>query len=69
MALKDEMLERALNKLAEGGDAQKVMTELANKLTNRLIHQPTRSMSAASHQGETQKLAVISEALGVLGND
>lgn len=69
MDLKDELLAKALNKLADGADANKVMTELANKLTNRLIHQPTRSMSAASHAGEQQKLTVISQALGVIGND
>ncbi|MDP2560943.1 glutamyl-tRNA reductase [Psychrobium sp. 1_MG-2023] len=66
-ASKDELLDKALQKISQGADAEKVMVELANKLTNKLIHCPTRAMSSASHAGEHDKLAVISNALGLNG--
>lgn len=62
---KDELLEKAIQKLAQGGDAEKVLVELANKLTNKLIHSPTRAMSSASHHGDNEKLQIISNALGL----
>jgi len=65
MAAKDELLEKAIAKLAQGGDAEKVLIELANKLTNKLIHSPTRAMSNASHSAEHEKLQIISNALGL----
>ena len=68
MSEKDELLDKALQKLAQGGDAEKLLIELANKLTNKLIHSPTRAMSSASHSGDNEKLNIISNALG-LGGD
>jgi len=65
LSTKDELLEKALAKLAQGGDADKVLIELANKLTNKLIHNPTRAMSSASHNGDNEKLNIISHALGL----
>ncbi len=65
MSAKEELLEKAMAKLAQGGDADKVLVELANKLTNKLIHSPTRAMSSASHSGEIEKLQIISNALGL----
>jgi len=62
---KNELLEKAMTKLAAGIDAEKVMTELANKLTNKLIHSPTRAMSDASHAGDLTKLTTLCEALGL----
>lgn len=65
---KDELLEKAMAKLAQGGDPEKTMIELANKLTNKLIHHPTRAMSNASLAGDIDSLNIISKALG-LSND
>ena len=65
---KDELLERALQKLAQGNDPEKTMIELANKLTNKLIHHPTRAMSSASLAGDNETLNILSKALG-LGRD
>jgi len=62
---KDELLEKALQKLAQGGDPEKALTELANKLTNKLIHHPTRAMSGASLSGDDETLHIISKALGL----
>ena len=68
MATKDDLLEKAMAKLASGADSDKVLLELANKLTNKLIHSPTRAMSAASHAGDLDKLTVIADALGMANN-
>jgi len=62
---KDELLEKAILKLSQGADAQKIMIELANKLTNKLIDSPTRAMSNASHHGDIEKMQIISNALGL----
>lgn len=62
---KDELLEKALQKLAQNGDPEKVIIELANKLTNKLIHHPTRAMSTASLMGDNETLNIISKALGL----
>jgi glutamyl-tRNA reductase len=64
---KQKLLEKALNGLAEGKDTEQVMKELANKLTNSLIHMPTKALKEAAQKQEHQSLAVLTEALG-LGN-
>ena len=42
--VRQDMLQRALNQLASGQDAEKVLTELSIKLSNRLMHAPTRTI-------------------------
>lgn len=63
--LKSDLLTRSLQALANGGDPEKVLVELSNKLTNKLIHAPTRAMQQAAKEGEPEKLAVIRETLGL----
>jgi len=65
VAIKDELVERALNKLAQGADSQQVLLELANKLTNRLIHAPTQALSSASRQGDLNQIGQLRSALGL----
>ena len=65
MAVKDELVERALNKLAQGSDAEQVLIELANRLTNKLIHAPTQALTAASRQGDLNTLGQLRSALGI----
>ena len=65
LAIKDELVERALNKLAQGGDSEQVLLELANKLTNRLIHAPTQALTAASRQGDLNTLGKLRTVLGL----
>lgn len=62
---KDELVERALNKLAQGGDTEQVLIELANRLTNKLIHAPTQALTAASRQGDLNTLGQLRTALGL----
>ena len=65
LAIKDELVERALNKLAQGGDAEQALLELANRLTNRLIHAPTQALTSASRQGDLNTLGQLRVALGL----
>ncbi|MCE9679037.1 glutamyl-tRNA reductase [Shewanella sp. AS1] len=65
MAVKDEEVERAINKLAQGADSEKVILELANRLTNKLIHAPTQALTAASRRGDLNSLGQLRAALGL----
>ncbi len=63
--IREELLAKSLQSLAQGGDPEKVLTELSNKLTNKLIHAPTRALQSAAEQGEPAKLTVIRQSLGL----
>ncbi|OFJ29174.1 glutamyl-tRNA reductase [Vibrio cholerae] len=62
---REELLNKSLQALAAGGDPEKLLIELSNKLTNKLIHTPTRALQTAAEQGELAKLAVIRQSLGL----
>ncbi|GAA5219191.1 glutamyl-tRNA reductase [Corallincola platygyrae] len=62
---RDELLERALKNLQGGGAPEQVLNELAYKLTNRLIHAPTRALTDAGQAGEMDKLNLIRDVLGL----
>ncbi|WP_067703392.1 MULTISPECIES: glutamyl-tRNA reductase [unclassified Erwinia] len=57
--------ERALAALAQGGDPQQVLREMAHKLTNRLIHAPTKSLQQAARDGDTERLQILRDSLGL----
>ncbi len=63
--IRQELLDKALQSMASGTDPEKVLKELSNKLTNKLIHAPTRALQTAAEQGEPAKLMVIRESLGL----
>jgi glutamyl-tRNA reductase len=63
--IRDELLSKSLQSLASGTDPQKVLLELSNKLTNKLIHSPTRALQVAAEKGESAKLAIIRQTLGL----
>jgi glutamyl-tRNA reductase len=63
--IREELLSKSLQSLAAGGDPEKVLLELSNKLTNKLIHAPTRALQSAAEQGEPAKLMVIRQSLGL----
>lgn len=61
-----EQLEKSLQALAAGGDPQKVLLELSNKLTNKLIHSPTKALQQAAKHGELEDLAILRKSLGLI---
>ncbi|MBF8999450.1 MULTISPECIES: glutamyl-tRNA reductase [Vibrio] len=63
--IREELLTKSLQALETGADPEKLLIELSNKLTNKLIHAPTRALQSAAEQGEPAKLAVIRESLGL----
>ncbi|OBT15998.1 glutamyl-tRNA reductase [Vibrio sp. UCD-FRSSP16_10] len=60
-----ELLAKSLQTLSSGGDPEKVLLELSNKLTNKLIHAPTKALQEAAEQGELDDLAVLRKGLGL----
>jgi len=63
--LRDEQLTRAVNALQNGADAQKVLKELAFKLTNKLIHHPSQALTQVSRSGDDNELQILRSALGL----
>ncbi|MFO6298498.1 glutamyl-tRNA reductase [Rahnella selenatireducens] len=56
---------KALAAIAQGADAEAVIQELAHKLTNRLIHAPTRSLQQAASDGDVERLQILRDSLGL----
>ncbi|EGQ8158685.1 glutamyl-tRNA reductase [Vibrio parahaemolyticus] len=63
--IREELLSKSRQSLAAGADPEKVLRELSNKLTNKLIHAPTRALQSAAEQGEPAKLTIIRQTLGL----
>ncbi|ADT86329.1 glutamyl-tRNA reductase [Vibrio furnissii] len=63
--IREDLLSKSLQALVAGGDPEKLLIELSNKLTNKLIHTPTRALQTAAEQGEPAKLAIIRQSLGL----
>jgi glutamyl-tRNA reductase len=63
--IKSELVEKALSQLQAGKEAEKVILELANKLTNRLMHAPTRAIQDAAKKGEAAELSQLKKMLGI----
>ncbi len=63
--IREELLNKSLQSLAAGADAEKVLLELSNKLTNKLIHAPTRALQSAAEKGEPARLTTIRQSLGL----
>ncbi|WP_424946217.1 glutamyl-tRNA reductase [Candidatus Spongiihabitans sp.] len=57
--LKQAELQRALKKLGNGGDAEKVLEQLARDLTNKFAHQPSQVLKQADIDGNA---SIISAA-------
>jgi glutamyl-tRNA reductase len=58
-------LQRALRALARGDDPQKIATQLARAITNKLIHAPTAGLRQASADGRQDLLAHACKLLGI----
>lgn len=59
--IRDSELEKAMGRLQKGDDPQKVLSMLANMLTNKLIHQPTVQMREASAAGRKEVMGWVQE--------
>ena len=64
--LRDEELQKALKMLANGGNPEDVLAQLARGLTNKLLHAPSVQLKKLSAEGRLDALAMAQElfALG-----
>lgn len=60
-----ELEARALTALQQGEDPQAVLRDMAHRLTNRLIHAPTKSLQQAARDGDTERLQILRNGLGL----
>ncbi|MGF1765393.1 glutamyl-tRNA reductase [Aliivibrio kagoshimensis] len=63
--VRSELLSKSMQALESGADPQKILIELSNKLTNKLIHAPTQAMQDAAKNGDPEKLSVIRTSIGL----
>ncbi|WP_313360711.1 glutamyl-tRNA reductase [Mixta calida] len=63
--IRAELEAKALAALQQGADAEAVLHDLAHKLTNRLIHAPTKSLQQAARDGDTERLQILRDSLGL----
>ncbi len=64
-ALKEALLNKSLQAISNGADPMKVLVEMSNKLTNKLIHLPTQAMQDAASQGDERTLDTLRQSLGL----
>ncbi|TNV22208.1 glutamyl-tRNA reductase [Buttiauxella sp. B2] len=63
--IRDELTAKAVAALQQGADAETVLQDLAWKLTNRLIHAPTKSLTQAARDGDDERLQILRNSLGL----
>ena len=63
--IRAEMEAKALAAIAQGANVEQVIHELAHKLTNRLIHAPTKSLQQAAGDGDVERLQLLRDSLGL----
>nr|WP_113865181.1 glutamyl-tRNA reductase [Brenneria salicis]NMN91712.1 glutamyl-tRNA reductase [Brenneria salicis ATCC 15712 = DSM 30166]RBP65770.1 glutamyl-tRNA reductase [Brenneria salicis ATCC 15712 = DSM 30166]RLM31811.1 glutamyl-tRNA reductase [Brenneria salicis ATCC 15712 = DSM 30166] len=63
--LRAEMTAKALVAIQQGSDVETVIQELTHRLTNRLIHAPTKSLQQAARDGDLQRLQILRDSLGL----
>lgn len=56
---------RALAALRLGTDPEQVVKDMAHKLTNCLIHTPTKSLQRAAREGDVERLHILRDGLGL----
>lgn len=63
--VRSEMTAKALVAIEQGANVEQVINELAHKLTNRLIHAPTKSLQQAASDGDMERLQLLRDSLGL----
>ena len=64
-AIKNEELARALNRLAKSDDPAAVLEQLANQLTNKIIHTPSVQLREAAEAGDEALVAAVMKLHGL----
>ncbi|GKX54883.1 glutamyl-tRNA reductase [Leminorella grimontii] len=63
--VREELVEKALTAIAQGADVESTIETLSHRLTNRLIHAPTKSLQKAASSGDLEQLNVLRDSLGL----
>ncbi|PIJ49981.1 glutamyl-tRNA reductase [Erwinia sp. OLTSP20] len=63
--IRQQLESKALAALSQGVDPQIVLNELAHKLTNRLIHAPTKALQQAARDGDSERLNLLRNSLNL----
>lgn len=63
--LRDEALQKAMRDLGNGVPPEKVLQQMANNLTNKLLHTPTKRLKHVSENGPEELIALSQRLLGV----
>lgn len=63
--VRDDLTGRALAAIQSGEDAEAVLQDLARKLTQKLIHTPTKSLQQAARDGDEERLQILRSSLGL----
>lgn len=66
---RDEELQKALRTLASGRDPERVLTQLARNLTNKLLHAPSAALREASTQGRAEVIHIARELFDLPDDD
>lgn len=69
IAHRDMLLEKALTQLKGDKSPEAVVAELATKLTNRFMHDPTNALQTAAQGGELDKLVYLREIYNLDNQD
>ena len=64
-AIRDEVLDKALKDLEKGTSADVVVKQIANSLTNKLLHTPTSQLKQASTEGNQELLMLTKKLFAV----
>jgi glutamyl-tRNA reductase len=64
-SLRDQALDKALRDLQNGGSPDTVITQMANSLTNKLLHAPTHQLKRASTEGDHELLSLTQKLFTV----
>ena len=60
-AIRDQVISKALRDLANGGEAEKVIEQVANSLMNKLLHAPTDNLKRAGAEGRQDLIRLSRE--------
>jgi glutamyl-tRNA reductase len=66
--LRDELTQKAMQRIAEGDDTQTVLQELSYKLSQQMMHGPTKALQAAIVQQHTPSINLLSDAFNLNGS-
>ncbi len=62
---RDQLLEKALLQIQSGKNAEMVVGELATKLTNKFMHEPTSALQSAAQGGELDRLIYLRDIFNI----